>query len=1218
VSLAQVTWSELALLLRADQQRRWAQGQRVLVEAYLQRYPVLADDPEALLDLIYSEALLREGLGETDLLADYLRRFPQHEATLRRQFALHELLASSAPTGIGEPESGPNGAPSLPVSTPEFLAIRLTPPPAPAAPTVDSYATRPPARPPQPPPTGALAGWPAVPGYQIVGELGRGGMGVVYKAWQAGLNRLVALKMILHAGHAGPKLLERFRAEAVAVAKLQHPNIVQVFEVGEHEGAPFFSLEFCPGGSLDRKLAGNPLPGGEAAALTRTLAGAVHAAHQEHVIHRDLKPSNILLAADGTAKITDFGLAKRLDQIGETRSGDVMGTPAYMAPEQAKGRLEEIGRATDIWALGVILYELLTGHPPFKGAAVEETLDLVREREPVPPRRLQPKTPRDLETICLKCLRKEPAQRYASARDLAEDLARFLRQEPIVARPVSALERAAKWARRRPAQALAAVSLGLVVVSSLVGVSLYFLSRQHEASARSARLELDLREAKAELQRQQGRSLLAEGKDLVNQAQLARVRGQEAEAGQRFREAAARLDSALAMLPDAPEPEQQGIVALRRHVAGSLEAQARLGPFRKAADEVDFLNLRLRWLSPAARRDQVRRFARAALTPWGITEERAPVQAARDLKAQRAYLASSDQWRQVAAGCYEVLLTWAETEGEPLPGAAGGAVVAGAKRALRLLALAREVAEAAGLRTPQTFHRRRARYMELAGDAGRAAAARAAADGVPAQPLDRFLAALEDYRQGRLAQARASCEEVLRQQPEHFWALYLQAVCDLQGRRWQQARSGLTACLGRRPDLLWVRMGLGTAHAALGEHRAAEDDFARALRQAADPLERYAVLTNRAAMWVGRKSWDKARADLREALALQPKMHQAYVNLAELHRQRQEWDDAVGALDKALACRPADADLFRSRACLHLKRKDGASARRDLIEAVRRGGKRELLASDLVQLAGLKHKAGEHAEALADCAEALKVLPGYPPAYQQRAQTLLTRGRYAEAGRALDLYLKSPRKPDAQAELAVYKARGLIHHLEHRWAEAVEAYSQALARGEDVSVRNLRGWAHLQLASPLLAFADFERVLQRQPGHAEALAGRGLARVLRGEVREAVEDTEKALRGKVPAEGKEAEDALRGPTEGVLVVAARTYARAAVLVAQGPDRKAGPRYEDRAVDLLAAAVRRVPPARQLDFWRQHVRAEPALARLWRQRKMVRLEQSLGRHTGPAR
>src|SRR5262245_13999557 len=361
----------------------------------------------------------------------------------------------------------------------------------------------------------AIVGARFVPGYELLGELGRGGMGVVYKARQLKLNRIVALKMI-RGGHADVHARERFRREAEAVAQLQHPNIVQIHEVGEHNGRPYLALEFVAGGSLDQRLAGTPQPARVAAELVEKLAQAIHHAHERGVVHRDLKPANVLLApnpksesrslkqtritkegnqenksaadvrvsktdisklestadldiriSDFEPKLTDFGLAKLLDDAsGPTRTGDMFGTPAYMAPEQAESNRQITGPATDVYGLGAILYELLTGRPPFRAETAIETLLQVRGQEPVPPSQLRPNCPRDLETICLKCLEKEPSKRYASARALAEDLEQFLGGHPISARPIGRWGRLAKWARRRPTTA------ALVLVSSLAAMLL--------------------------------------------------------------------------------------------------------------------------------------------------------------------------------------------------------------------------------------------------------------------------------------------------------------------------------------------------------------------------------------------------------------------------------------------------------------------------------------------------------------------------------------------------------------------------------------------------------------------------------------------------------------------------------------------------------------------------------------------------------------------------
>jgi formylglycine-generating enzyme required for sulfatase activity/predicted Ser/Thr protein kinase len=320
-------------------------------------------------------------------------------------------------------------------------------------------------------------------GYELLGVLGRGGMGVVFQARQENLNRMVAVKMLRDGCLTSPEQRARFRAEAEAVARLRHPNVVQIHDVGEHRGHPYCVLEFVEGGSLDRHLARSPLPAREAAKLVELLARAAHVMHQAGVVHRDLKPANVLLTADGTPKVSDFGLAKFLgEEARRTQSGAVMGTPSYMAPEQADGKQGLVGPLTDVWALGAILYETLTGRPPFLAASPVETLMQVLGNEPVPLRRLQPKVPRDLETVCLKCLQKEPRRRYASALDLADDLRSFLDDRPIRARPVGVGERTVKWARRRPAAA-ALVLLALLVVPGFLTGGLLVQRRIEAARA---------------------------------------------------------------------------------------------------------------------------------------------------------------------------------------------------------------------------------------------------------------------------------------------------------------------------------------------------------------------------------------------------------------------------------------------------------------------------------------------------------------------------------------------------------------------------------------------------------------------------------------------------------------------------------------------------------------------------------------------------------------
>ena len=313
--------------------------------------------------------------------------------------------------------------------------------------------------------------------YELLKELGRGGMGVVYKAGQLSLNRLVAVKMILSGQLASPERVARFHREAEAAANLKHPHIVAIHEVGEHNGQHYFSMDFIEGRSLSEIARERLLLPRTAARYVEQVAEAIHYAHQQGTLHRDLKPANILIDAADEPHVTDFGVAKRIEGDSDlTASGEILGTPNYMPPEQAAGRQQEVGPTSDVYSLGATLYDLLTGRPPFRAATPTATLLQVLHSEPVSPRMLNPALDRDLETICLKCLQKERSRRYASAQELAADLGRYLRGEPIHARPVGRPERFWRWCKRQPVVAglIAAVAVTLVagtIVSSVFAVS---------------------------------------------------------------------------------------------------------------------------------------------------------------------------------------------------------------------------------------------------------------------------------------------------------------------------------------------------------------------------------------------------------------------------------------------------------------------------------------------------------------------------------------------------------------------------------------------------------------------------------------------------------------------------------------------------------------------------------------------------------------------------
>jgi tetratricopeptide (TPR) repeat protein len=462
------------------------------------------------------------------------------------------------------------------------------------------------------------AGLPTVAGYEILGPLGRGGMGLVYAARQVTSGRQMALKLVRGGAHAEPRDLARFRAEAEAVARLRHPNIVSIYEVGEQAGWAYFALELVPGGSLAQQLSGRPQPAGPAAVIVETLARAMHHAHEHGIVHRDLKPANVLVTADGVAKITDFGLARRLDPEpgstpgDRTRTGEVLGTPSYMAPEQTWGRPGEVGPAADVYALGAILYECLTGRPPFQAATPLDTLLQVRGEEPVPPRRLVPSVPRDLDTVCRKCLQKEPRRRYASGAALAEDLRRFLDGKPVRARPPGAWERALRWARRRKAAAALAAVSGVALLSLAASAVWHYAQVQrHNAELRAERTHADRLRALAQAKEAEARQ---QHDDAEKERQRAEANFQSALAAvvqllKRVSESGDRLadeprmelvrqrllEDALRFCQDLLK--QKGTDALARHETAALhrhvgDLQKRLGQ-RAAAEEAYGAALRL-------------------------------------------------------------------------------------------------------------------------------------------------------------------------------------------------------------------------------------------------------------------------------------------------------------------------------------------------------------------------------------------------------------------------------------------------------------------------------------------------------------------------------------------------------------------------------------------------------------------------------------------------
>jgi eukaryotic-like serine/threonine-protein kinase len=1015
-----------------------------------------------------------------------------------------------------------------------------------------------------------------VPGYEILGELGRGGMGVVYKARHMRLKRLVALKMILSGSHAPIEQTARFQAEAQAVARLQHPYIVQIYEVGEVDGLPFFSLEFVNGGSLDKKLARTPLSARTAAQLVEKLSQAMAAAHQAAIIHRDLKPANVLLVGGAdvpieccTPKITDFGLAKQLDDdSAQTKTGVIMGTPSYMAPEQAAGWTSMIGPLSDVYALGAILYECLTGRPPFKAASVMDTLEQVRKEEPVPPSRLQRKMPRDLETICLKCLEKQPHRRYASSKALADDLNRFLDGEPIQARRVRLWERAAKWVRRRPtAAALIGVLVAVALALPLVGLQ-FSAQLAQKRQAEQKRVNEDR----------------AEIHDLLG-------RGQTAALSENWRQAEILLDQAQEKVETEPALAdlRKEVETVRTPVKDRLTAIDTFQHFDQDRDEALFYATLASGENMVSNRKTARDKAAAALTVVGLSAEG---QGALTLGASF----TKEEKEEIVAGSYALLLMLAEIESRRLPQQTVEEHRQQVRQALVLL----DRADGLGVRT-RAIHLRRARYLKLLDDVAGAAKesqlAQALALETDLDPQDHYLVGYEFFSQGELEKSNQEFHRALQLNARHFWTHYFLGICCVTQNKAEVAVAHLTICQSQQPKLIWIYLLRGFAYGQMGDYAAAEADFDRALTLEPSPATLYVLYNNRGVMRAGQK---EARAkgveDLKQAVALRPDQYQAQASLAEAHRLDGRLDEAGKHLDEAIALagrqveagdvKPATLALLHySRARLHLQRPDREAAIRSLTEAARLAGDdRSLRARADADRGRVLHLQERFEEALAAYDAALKGDPERVVVLRWRGEVLLVQRNYREAAAAFDAYLE---KGGARSA-AVYRQRALAHVKLGQHAEAIDDYGRALeAKPKDEEKAPLylnRGQEYLIVNALEPALRDFQEALRLDPNSADAALGCAYVQAKQGEPRKGVADAEKAVKGE-PMEPR------------LWHGAARIYAQAAAQRRAESGQltsSAQLQYQERAVALLRTALQFVPADERKAYWREQVMKDTAL------------------------
>jgi serine/threonine protein kinase/lipoprotein NlpI len=1047
-----------------------------------------------------------------------------------------------------------------------------------------------------------LPNCPQIPGYDILDHLGEGGMGVVYKARQVGLNRLVALKMIRGGSQVRPEHRARFSIEAEAVARLRHPNILQIYDIGEVDGMPFVSLELLEGGSLAERLDGTPQPGRSSAELLKVLARAIVTAHEAGIIHRDLKPSNVLFATDGVPKVTDFGLAKRMESDSrQTETGVVMGSPSYMAPEQARGHTRDVGPAADIYALGAILYEMLTGRPPFKGETPLETVRQVIFDEIVNPSQLIPRVSRDLETICLKCLNKEPAKRYRSTLELVDDLERFLKGETVLARRTPPIERGIKWARRRPARASALVAAIAAFPILALGFAVFEHNRRIADGERSHR-DLALT--------RDGHRLTDRAKDAKSAGEISKLRDDmSAFLAALTDEDQRRLGFLPAQVKNAFDElkvleDKQNVERVERQQFQSfleLRAQAQL-----AAAEFE--------LDPSSRRERLGGAVRKALAVYAQD----PNAADEDwvIRSPLSTILSPGDQRRVVDGCFDLLLMLSETT-EPRSG-------------LKVLD------RAACLRPPSTaaYHLRRARCLAKAGDAaGRDREDSLAAKQPIVTALDHFLIGREHLAKRDWNLAIASLETALRLDPEQISAQLLLGVCNYNSepRRLREARDNISACLRRHPALvelyllrariqgeegnqMLAQIDPGRAGASASIRKQAEAAFEAALADYQSALERisnddfrYVLLVNRGGLYLQAGRFPESRADLLAAVRLKPELYQAHSTLGQLHQQQGRIDQAFEAYGHAitLATDPTTlAALHRTRALLYSDRGDASSEKRalalhDLDEAIRLEPENaSRRAGDMVERARILFGGARFEEALGACGEALELVPWHLGAHQMRNSTLVAMKRFDEVLSSCDTYL-AREKPTVE----VLEIRGLARVARKNYSGAVADFTRALDLVSDVDsgsrsrLLNRRGWAYHFADAARLALDDFDASLKLDQNQSDALAGRGLARVRLGDWRDAVADAEAAVRlaRRAVETGGDFDDRVQADFN-----AARIYAQA-VEYAAGDVSRLDERavslyrgYRARALELLDKALRQVPDAAR----RKEILNDPALQPLY--------------------
>jgi serine/threonine protein kinase/Tfp pilus assembly protein PilF len=838
--------------------------------------------------------------------------------------------------------------------------------------------------------------FPNVPGYDILGELGRGGMGVVYRAKQRGLGRMVALKMILGGANVNPEDIARFELEARAVGSMTHPNIVQVYEVSEFQGAPFFSLEFVDGGPLDSKLKSEPQPAEWCAQMMLQLSRGMAYAHSMQIIHRDLKPANVLITKDGIGKIADFGLAKKMDaDDGKTRAGSIMGTPSYMPPEQASGETADIGPLADIYSLGAMFYEFLTGKPPFRGTTLLQTLEDVRNKEPVAPNVLVASVPLDLQTICLKCLEKDKAKRYPTADELADDIERFIKGEPILARPVGMYTKTLKWAKRNQAKA------ALIAVSAVAAVTIFIGSITAAIMIRNSSIkEMAARDAVDE----KNKAIALELDGIRNETTPALITANTLFDEKKFEEAKDILGKIVAKTSgkDLLKEIHYSASELLQKAEARIKATTDMSLFSKHYDDALFHSSDAMGNRMEARESSISEAAKGlSLVGINYIEDK-------EYKLKLPDHLSDAEKKHLTDEALELAVILARRNAMPLPDISAEELKKRSLESLEIMEKTRGFAK-----ENHIFHLIKGDLLKTLSKLPEAQAEFEKAKTIaPERPSEFFFLGLGAFNQNDYAAAQDFFEKAVRKDPDMFWANFLTAVCQVRQEQFAAARASLTSCIATRPNLgpAYLVRGIVDGKLMRGKTSPTDSDYSEAFEDFKKAekygIPKFDVLVNEGNLFFEMNKFKDAQKNFEEAVKLKPNDPRGINNLALCYRKEGKNVEAIELFTKNIKANPISGDSYhwRGLAYLDLQPKEIQKATEDFIQA----GNLRYLNKDKIEdyliAAELFYSTKNFEKALPLCNLAVQLNPSNSLSHLLKAKILLELNKFAESKTAFDDY----------------------------------------------------------------------------------------------------------------------------------------------------------------------------------------------------------------------